>query len=415
MSGCPTPEELSRAFDRGGDAALGRHLEHCDACSEGWRAMRRLRRDAQALAATAPAPDTAAARARLLDAAPGGAPARRWIGIGGLAAAAAAGIVLALTWPNSETDPSTDASPSATLGTTLRTTLHPTPGADVTRLGAQPDEVVRLRDGELTVECAPLAAGERFRVVLGDAVVEVRGTAFDVVASEDRLVSVYVIRGVVDVRPATGPTVTLREGERWLRPANDPVDAGLAMSADADGVAPPARRPARVAAPAPSRARPTGAGGHDADGALGSHAPDAATVPADAAPPPDAAPPRAEYAFTRGWAALTAGRADDAAADFAEVQRAFPDDPLAEDAAFWRVVALGRADRVPAAVAAARRFLERWPASGHRSEAALLLAGWLHARGDHGGARTAYQIAARARDPAIRRRAELGLRGLPDE
>lgn len=408
MSGCPTPEALSRAFDIGPDAALRVHLEACGPCRAAWREMEALRRDARALTAAAPTLDADAARARLLAAA--GAPTRvRPLAWAGLAAAVTMAAVLAgLTWRTSPPERVRTSPP------TLRTTLHPGPDADVTRLGAQPDEVVRLRDGDLTVECAPLAEGERFRVVVGDAVVEVRGTAFDVVADDDRLRSVYVIRGSVEVRPAGRAHVTLGEGERWTGAPPPPSrDAGVAPSADAAAApsAPARRRRARRPAPAVDAAAPLPLDAGSPARLADAGAPDA-TGPAATQ---DAAPARAEHAFTRGWAALTADRPGVAAAAFAEVQRRFPGDPLAEDAAFWQVVALGRADRVPAAITAARRFLDAWPASGHRAEAALLLAGWLHARGEDAQARAAYAIAARAADPAIRRRAEAGLRAMTGE
>jgi ferric-dicitrate binding protein FerR (iron transport regulator) len=66
----------------------------------------------------------------------------------------------------------------------------------------QPDEIVRLFGGTLTVRVDPLRSNERFRIVTGDALVEVKGAVFDVTATEDRLTSVRVISGIVEVRPS---------------------------------------------------------------------------------------------------------------------------------------------------------------------------------------------------------------------
>src|SRR5207302_1565888 len=74
-------------------------------------------------------------------------------------------------------------------------TILAQPGAEFIRLGQPPDEIVRLSQGTLTVEVSPLGAGERFRVITSDAEVEVRGTAFDVVAAADRLTAVRVHHG----------------------------------------------------------------------------------------------------------------------------------------------------------------------------------------------------------------------------
>ncbi len=70
-------------------------------------------------------------------------------------------------------------------------------------------------DGTVTVEVDRLQPGERFRIVTGDAEVEVRGTAFDVTAAGDRLRSVRVMHGSVEVRPAGGSVRILSPGQAW--------------------------------------------------------------------------------------------------------------------------------------------------------------------------------------------------------
>jgi len=80
-------------------------------------------------------------------------------------------------------------------------------------------------------------------------------------------------------------------------------------------------------------------------------------------------------AFARGWTALRAGDFQAAAEAFdrAAVAR---DSQLAEDAYFWRGVALDRAGRFAAASQALTVFLARYPDSDRRGEASVIL-GWL--------------------------------------
>ena len=78
------------------------------------------------------------------------------------------------------------------------------PGAHWELSSRSPDEVVRLYDGTIDVAVTPLGSGERFRVVVGASEIEVRGTAFRVVARAGELLSVTVTRGTVEVRPAGG-------------------------------------------------------------------------------------------------------------------------------------------------------------------------------------------------------------------
>jgi hypothetical protein len=83
------------------------------------------------------------------------------------------------------------------------------------RTSAAPDEVVRLDEGQVHISVAHLAPAERFRLETGDAVVEVRGTEFDVQASSGRLLAVAVERGRVEVRVGASEPAVLAEGGRW--------------------------------------------------------------------------------------------------------------------------------------------------------------------------------------------------------
>ena len=57
--------------------------------------------------------------------------------------------------------------------------------------------------------------GERFRVIVPDGEVEVRGTAFETEVVEDHLVSGAGCTGRVEVRPHSNRSLILGDGERW--------------------------------------------------------------------------------------------------------------------------------------------------------------------------------------------------------
>jgi TolA-binding protein len=308
----------------------------------------------------------------------------------------------------------------------LRAEIRPLTESRYSRLGAQPDEIVRLREGTVTFRVEKLRAGERFRVVVGDAVVEVRGTVFDVTAADDRLHNVHVHEGKVEVRPEHGAVAVLLPGENWSAPG----DAGRVEIAAAQtpspgaGVAPapPSSRgagidsarlaPRPVVAVAPRRVRstpvaPSAVRPHETAAAVGSGA---APEPPSANAPAAAAPPSAsEIAFAAGWRSLRAGDPRAAAAAFDRALAVDPAHPLAEDAAFWKAVSCARAGLDAEAAAVLAAFLDRYPASARAGEVSALL-GWRRlAAGDREGARRLF--AAAAADPVERVRASAG-RGL---
>jgi hypothetical protein len=228
---------------------------------------------------------------------------------------------------------------------------------------ALPDEVVRLHEGAVSVQVTPLGPGERFRVVAGDGEVEVHGTAFDVAVKDDRLVSVTVDHGLVEVRPAHGPRVFLHAAESWHAPPSS------SAAATAEPEEP--RRPA--AAPTESAA---------AEG------------------------------FARGWRALRGGDYLAAAAAFGRSASADPADPISEDARYWRAVALARGGRPASARAEMAAFLTRYPTSARAGEISAML-GWLlldvH---DRAGAQRRFRAAAGDRADAVRASARAGLQAL---
>jgi hypothetical protein len=265
-----------------------------------------------------------------------------------------------------------------------RGTVHPNNGAVFDTLGGQPDEVVRLRDGSIGVEVEPLAEHEHFRVVTGDAEVEVRGTSFAVAVVGDHLRDVSVVHGQVVVRPHGGDPVTLGSGQRWA--AVEPAPA----------LAPPLPV-ARGAATRPM-ARKKQALGPAAASAAGART----SLPARALS-------AAEIAFADGWQALRGQRFSDAASAFARASAAAEGAPLAEDAWFWKAVCEARIPRPAEARASLTAFIERFPRSPRVGEASAML-GWIlldDGRLDE----AARRFASAARDPAdeVRQSAQTGL------
>jgi hypothetical protein len=195
---CPSAVELSRAYSVGASENIAAHLRQCPHCAEQWAAIERVVELGRSLPDQAPSPERVKTvrNAILRNAATDKRAKRPLTRLMWAASAFAASICLILAAKLIvEIHKRSD---QPTPGTAvLRATVHPHAGAEYLRVGQQPDEIVRLTRGTITVEVAPLLSGERFRVVTGDAEVEVRGTVFDATARDDSLVAVAVISGKV--------------------------------------------------------------------------------------------------------------------------------------------------------------------------------------------------------------------------
>jgi TolA-binding protein len=272
-----------------------------------------------------------------------------------------------------------------------------------------------LTDGTVTFEVDQLAEGERFRVVVGDAVVEVHGTVFDVTAEDDRLLVVHVISGEVEVRPTAAPDAILTTGEWWRRPARDRT------SPDATGAAPAvAAASAPESEPAPQREPPVRAHTprptHAAVASTTSTPAIAAAAPAPAAPADAVADDTrgaavsSQAVFDQGWTAMRGG-------DYATAARALEvvaagNDPIAEDASYWLAVAHARAGRVARATHALIAFLSRFPGSPRAGEASLMLGWKLLAAGDEAGAEARFRAAIDDPVARVRSGARQGLEAI---
>jgi hypothetical protein len=261
----------------------------------------------------------------------------------------------------------------AVLAVASRARLMPVGAVTFERTRPPPDEVVALDDGTLDVDVSPLGLAERFRVVTADSEVEVRGTSFRMTAHRGELTAVYVRHGRVDVRRRGESPLVLGGDEQWTRPSK------VAMSGLSAGAVP--------AKPVVSRQRPRREN----------------TSPTDS--------PRisASTEFDEAWRLLRAGQADQAALKLAEIEERPDAAELVEDAMFWRAVALGRLGRASDARAVLQAFMTRFPASGHRGEAAVML-GWnLLRAGERDRAVRLFESAATDRVDAVRASARAGL------
>jgi TolA-binding protein len=378
--------------------------------------------------------------------------------------------------------------------------------------GTLEDEVVRLRQGRVRLHVAPLSGQQRFRVVVGDGEVEVRGTTFDVQVDADRLQAVAVTEGVVVVRRAAEPAVWLRAGEAWStapRPGEAPAlvvptrevigstvaaaaaraplepqlvvpDDGAAIGAAAPSATPRASTPGGVGGAATTGATPRastpgvggaaamgatprattpGVGGAAATGPRPAHAPAdaglaaAASVSGEAAAPgpssapavvradaglaarpgPTAARPEpspsvaspvasappvvvdaasAAQLFREGWLLLRQNDRRKAVATFARAEAVAGDDPVAEDAAYWRTMTLVSL-RAREAEAALRAYLVRYPSAQRRPTVQIALADHLIATRRRREARTLLEQVVAGPDVARGAEAQRRLDQLP--
>ena len=373
------------------DPRLERHIERCPRCASRCASLRRLVKQAQGLAV--PAEMSVDARrgigARLLATAPAPRAWRGWPVVVG-AVPAVALLVAAGLWATRGTwRAATPAQPG--MGTPVeprsRAAVRAIGAARFSRVQVRPDDVLRLDDGTIVLEVAPLPSGERFRVMTEDAEVEVRGTRFQVSASRGKLTQVTVASGRVEVRSAGGGRVVLDPGDEWVSGAGEITGRGATSKGT------------------PETGQPSGPPGRSRLARGGT-----AVAPVAPAAAPSIPRQAARASFNRAWSVLRQGDAARAAALFAEVERTSGDSDIAEDALYWRSVATARAGDRPAARALFESFLRLFPASSRTGSAATAL-GWLYfENAQNDKARQAFERATGDPSPAVRASARDGLR-----
>ncbi len=109
------------------------------------------------------------------------------------------------------------------------------------------------------------------------------------------------------------------------------------------------------------------------------------------------------------------GDASGAAQEFGLAETTAGQDPIAEDASFWRAVSLSRAGRSREAAEGFSSFLARHPHSPRVGEASAAL-GWLLLQsGNRIAAEARFRAATADGLAEVRRSAELGLKALAGE
>ena len=262
-----------------------------------------------------------------------------------IVAAAALLVVLPRRWTEHSNAVAQMSSMSASVPVRTVTTVAPEGETHFTRTSSGGTEIVTLENGAVNLSVRHLDAGERFLVKTGDAEVEVRGTVFRVEAGDDRIRSVAVVEGKVEVR-FQGATFLVTANERWDRPADLPPIL--------PPNAPVARERASAESPATLPLAPSTV----------KRAPIAPRSVTSAKPATD----EGTASFVEGVGMMERGDYGAAARHLEAFSKGNPSDERAEDAAFLVIIALQRAGRPTEAAAAARRYLSTYPTSYRRTQ-----------------------------------------------
>jgi TolA-binding protein len=339
---CPTPEELTRQVALGPDEQFSAHLDSCETCAQAFSSESSLVGMFQSL----PFGEPDAAQLRnvkqsilertneakrqdsplLVPIQPRPARTFRW-----LALAAAVVLAVGATWVMTSSNGKAP-TPEQTQPTLAN--IQASAETKFQHTGSSNDEIVRLQNGTVTVQVLHLAPGQRFRVITGDAEVEVRGTRFDVTAKDDKLVSVFVHEGKVEVRPANGAQTLLTPSQTWASPsASTPTSTPTTLSQNDTPV---------LNKPEPKTPKNNNA-------------------------------KAAEEAFTKGMSQMTAKEFAAAAESFSLVTTLDPNSPLAEEARLRYAFSLYRGGEKAKATRALTAFIAKYPNSARRGEAAVAL------------------------------------------
>jgi hypothetical protein len=273
----------------------------------------------------------------------------------------------------------------------FRATIHGHGDVRYVKVGPQPDELVRLTQGTITVQVSPLSTHERFRVIVGDSQVEVKGTVFDVTAINDKLDKVRVISGMVIVRHKK-QVVILVAGDQWRSPKSQAAAVNPETVSHQQGTPLPKstlKKPRRVVS---KRRTPK------------QSMRDRKTVPeAGAAERP------AEKAFRLGWQYLRQGDAVKASVKLREARGTDGAETVADDASYWLGIAYSQAGDIQRASSALSDFIARYPCSPRRGEAKAILGWHCIKQGDVERARRLFEDAALDPSPNVRSSATKGL------
>lgn len=370
-SSCPTPVELEQA-SFGAHPEVLEHALSCERCRPVISEVQALRKLAASLPASTGDPrELERVRNALttLPRRPRAAPSRLGWAVG-LAAGLAviAGVWAARVGPLSEP--------------VHRAQVRADAGARFQRLSAQPDELLRLEDGQIFLTVDFLGAGERFRARCDDAEIEVQGAALALEVVGGRLHALRVLSGRAELRLQGAPAQAIEAGEAW--PFAPTTSAALVAPGAGPDLEPAAPTSAVTkAAPRPPPRRPTVK---------------APTTPAAEPAPPPPSPQKADAwePYQAGWAAMRGADFRAAAIQFGRATELASDPELHEDAHFYWGVALARAGEGTAAEEVLGAWQQLHPNSPRVGEVAAML-GWIALdRGDRDRARRSFEQAVRS-------------------
>ena len=246
-------------------------------------------------------------------------------------------------------------------------------------------DVVKLEDGALDLTLPQRTSGDRFVVRTHDAEIDVRATAFHVVAQQGRIRSVAVEEGSVEVRYA-GFTAVITSGGSWratddasaqLAPKEpkEPTPAASAASADhpATSTTVAAAAVEKVAARARSvvarREHPRATTAAASASVVEAPGPVSVATPSTA---PGAEASTASRHFAAAMHSLGRGDYDRAADMLGAFAAAHPGDARSDEADYLRAIALQRRGQLTEAAAVAKRYLATRPSGAHRAEAKMI-------------------------------------------
>jgi TolA-binding protein len=365
----------------------------------------------------------------------------RWPLAGGafaFGAVAAAAVVLLVVQRGPAPSPSTPPE--------HRSSIEASTAADfdrqITHTATGIDEVVRIRGGRVSLSVGALAAGERVRIVTGNAEIEGIGR-YEVAVTADQIRAVTVAEGTATIRVVGHQAVFLAAGQTWTapvitadvqpaRPVAGPDEASSGprvrekVQAHPDdvarGEAPLPAAIARAEAPLPAAiARgeaPLPAATESTSTETTPTTP--ATPTTQETPPATQATPRGvptippiktslEQHFATGMQLFKAGKAAEAARELGVAADSGSDDPLATDARYFQALAFTKAGRKTEAEGALVAFLDHAPHSVRRGRAAVLLGRLIAERGDRASAKAWFESATHDADPAVVSAAKAGL------
>jgi hypothetical protein len=273
-------------------------------------------------------------------------------------------------------------------------------------ISQQPDEIVRLVDGSLTITVARLAPAERFRLITGDSEVEADGAAFDATAQGDRLISVRAIHSSVRILGAPGAPRIVNAGETWR------ATTQLAIIEGVPAAPPPSTVPSPVPAPVLPALTPTVTRTPTPPAPTDDPPIDPPIVPIVVELPVIAtATTRSmgQQAFEDGWVAMRSGDFAAAAKAFERVTVVTSEPRIVEDATFWRGVALARTGEVGTTSHLFTAFLKSYPTSERAHEVHVMLGWILFERSDVVDARRHFEAGMKAPSARVRQAAAAGL------